>query len=134
MKIFFDNNLAPKLARSLHEFVSTDGHEIIHLRDKFAEDTSDVEWLTALATNESDQWIIVSGDMRISRSKVEQEAWFRSGHIIFFLTKGWTNLDPHIQLSKLAKMLPKIIEYANQASPGDGFKIRPKSEQILEMQ
>jgi len=40
VRFFFDNNLAPKLAKSLHALVEPE-HEVIHLKEKFKASASD---------------------------------------------------------------------------------------------
>ncbi len=72
MRFFLDNNLPPKLAKSLNALVEPD-HQIVHLKDRFAANTTDETWMSALAS-ESD-WIIISGDIRISKNPHEVEAW-----------------------------------------------------------
>jgi predicted nuclease of predicted toxin-antitoxin system len=64
VRFFFDNNLPPRLARSLHILVGPE-HEVIHLKEKFAADTSDEAWMRSLA-KELD-WVIISADTRITR-------------------------------------------------------------------
>jgi predicted nuclease of predicted toxin-antitoxin system len=89
VKFFFDNNLPPKLAKSLHLLVEPD-HEVVHLKDRFSADAPDEEWITALAKQKD--WIIVSGDLRIRRNPHVMEAWKSAGHTVFFLKPGWINL------------------------------------------
>jgi hypothetical protein len=48
LRFFFDNNLAPKLAKSLHVLVEPD-HSVVHLTDRFAANTPDETWMRALA-------------------------------------------------------------------------------------
>ena len=72
MRFFLDNNLAPKLARGFHQFVLGE-HEVVHLRDRFSQDTPDVEWMQQLADESG--WIILSGDVAIGRNPHEVEAW-----------------------------------------------------------
>ena len=76
MKFLVDNCLAPKHAKALHLLVEP-AHQVIHLREKFSPDTRDEVWLKALG--EEDDWIILSGDVRIGRNQHEREAWHRSG-------------------------------------------------------
>ena len=44
VRFFFDNNLPPRLARSLHVLVAPE-HEVIHLKEKFAANTTDEVWM-----------------------------------------------------------------------------------------
>lgn len=106
MKFFFDNNLAPKIAKGLNGFVFPD-HEVVHLKEMFPADTSDIDWMTKLAKVED--LIIVTGDLRIGKNPQEVEAWKEAGHTIFFLKPGWTNLVFWDQAQKFIKCFPSII-------------------------
>ena len=64
MRFFFDNNLPPKLAKSLHVLVEPH-HQVVHLKAKFAADARDETWMLELAKEED--WVIVSGDLRIRK-------------------------------------------------------------------
>jgi hypothetical protein len=125
VRFFVDNNLAPKLARGLNEFVKGE-HEVVHLRDRHAPSTPDVEWMKRLAAEPG--WIILSADVRIGRNPHEVEAWKQAGHVIFFLKAGWTNIDFWQQATKLAKCFPEIIERAQRAKPGDSFMVTTKGD------
>ena len=120
MKFFLDNCLAIRHARALNEMVKPE-HSFTHLQDKFTPDTKDEVWIRALG-REGD-WIVVSGDYRIGKSAHERRAWHESGLTAFFLSKGWTNIPPLQQHSKLALILDDIIEQAQRAKPGSGFSV-----------
>jgi len=130
VNFFFDNNLAPKLARSLNLLVEPE-HKIVHLKDKFpAPNIPDPEWMKKLA--EEEDWIIVTADVRISRNPHEVKAWKEAGHTVFFLKPGWTNISFWEQATKFTKLLPEIIETAKKAREGSGFlvSINGKIEEI----
>ena len=118
MRFFFDNNLPPKLARSLHVLVVPE-HEVIHLKEKFPQNTSDEAWMNGLA-KELD-WIIISGDNRITKNPHEVQAWRAAGHTTFFLKPGWTNYSFWIQAYKFVKCFPDIMVVARKAKSGDFF-------------
>jgi hypothetical protein len=120
MRFFLDNCLAIRHARALNEMVKPD-HSFTHLQAKFRPDSKDEEWIRQLG-REGD-WIVISGDYRIGKSAHERKAWHQSGLTAFFLSKGWTNLPPLLQHSKLALILDKIIEHARTAESGTGFSI-----------
>ena len=120
MKFFVDNNLSPKVARALNCLV-TPKHSVSHLKDRFLPDTSDVEWLDALA--KEDGWIILSADTAISRNPHEVEAWKRAGHPIFFFKPKWVKMKLWDQASKLFKVFPDIIALAEHAQEGDQFEV-----------
>ena len=120
MKFFFDNNLAPKLAKGLHEFVQPD-HEVFHLKEKFPGNVGDVEWMKKLA--EETEWVIVTADVNIGKNPHEVRAWKEAGHTVFFLKSGWINLPFWIQASKFTKCFPEIIARAKGANRGDSFTV-----------
>jgi hypothetical protein len=120
VRFFIDNNIAPKLARGFDQFVRGE-HEVAHLRDRFAPNTPDVDWMRALAGENG--WVILSGDVAIGRNPHEVAAWKEAGHTIFFLKAGWTNIGFWQQVQKLAKCFPEIIKLAQRASPGDSFLV-----------
>jgi hypothetical protein len=130
VKLFLDNCLATRHARALHAIIEPDGHSVTHLRDRFAADTPDVDWLKQLG-KEGD-WIIISGDVRIARSAHERAAWHVSGLTVFFLKPGWTNIPPLEQHSKLAHCLQEILKTGQKARAGSGFtvSVQGKIEQI----
>lgn len=76
MKFFIDNCIARRIAQSIAILSHGQGHEIVHLTEKFEPGVIDVDWIRALQS-EGD-WIIVSADPRISRSRIEQAAWHES--------------------------------------------------------
>lgn len=99
MKVLVDENLPKALARALNElFVGK--HTIVHIRDRFGPSVPDIEWIRALS--KEGQWIIISGDRRISRNKAEQQA-FRSSTLIGFF------LSPSLQKSRLTKQMERIM-------------------------
>jgi hypothetical protein len=120
MKFFLDNCLAIRHARALNEMVKPD-HSFTHLQDKFAPSARDEDWIGGLG-REGD-WIVISGDYRIGKSAHERRAWHQSGLTAFVLSKGWTNIPPLQQHSKLALILDNIIEQAQRAKPGSGFSV-----------
>ena len=120
MRFFLDNCLAIRHARALNEMVKPE-RSFTHLQDKFAAATKDEDWIRTLG-REGD-WIVISGDYRIGKSAHERRAWHESGLTAFFLSKGWTNIPPLQQHSKLALILDDIIEHAKGAKPGSGFSV-----------
>jgi hypothetical protein len=118
VKFFFDNNLAPKIAKGLNGFVSPD-HKVIHLKEQFPGSTDDVDWMRKLAQEED--LIIITADVRIGKNPQEIEAWKQAGHTIFFLKPGWTDMIFWVQAQKFVKCFPSIIEKARFAERSSSF-------------
>jgi predicted nuclease of predicted toxin-antitoxin system len=129
MNFFLDNCLAIRHARALNEMVKPN-HAFTHLQEKFSPDTKDEEWIRKLG--EEGNWVVISGDYRIGKNAHERAAWHQSGLTVFFLSKGWTNIPPLQQHSKLALVLNEIIDHAEKARKGSGFSIslNGKIEQV----
>ena len=87
MKFFFDNTMPPKVVEAL-KILDSD-NKILHLKERFPADTIDAIWISALS-GEGD-WVIISGDVRITRNHGERAAWLESKLLAFFLAKGWTS-------------------------------------------
>ena len=120
MRFFLDNCLAIRHARALNEMVKPD-QSFTHLQEKFPADTTDEDWIRQLG-KEGD-WVVISGDYRIGKNAHERAAWHQGGLTVFFLSKGWTNIPPLLQHSKLALILDDIISHAAVAKAGSGFSV-----------
>jgi hypothetical protein len=125
VNFFCDNNLSPKIAHALNCLVSPQ-HKVVHLRDRFAADTTDIEWITALANE--DGWVIISADTSIAKNPHEREAWRASGHPVFFYRHNMLNLGLWQQASRLCNVFPDILKLSQKASPGDYFYIPAKGK------
>jgi len=73
MRFFFDRNMSPRLAAMINIYERD--HSIIHHDEdgRFTPLTTDIEWITTLARDDP-PWIVLSGDGRILRNKVELAA------------------------------------------------------------
>jgi hypothetical protein len=89
VRFFLDNCLSPYQARALNSLSETDGHKVVHLMEEFPRNTPDEVWIPRLAAK--GEWIIVSGDMRIFKSRLLRQVWMEARLTTFFLGKGWMN-------------------------------------------
>lgn len=121
MKFFFDNCVSFRLARAIGVLAEFQKYEIVHLRDCFDADTRDTVWLAALG-KEGD-WIIISGDTRISRSKAERLAWHESGLTAFFISDDWARTKFWTQAAELVRWWPSIVLEAARAPRGSGYLV-----------
>jgi PIN like domain len=119
VKFFFDNSVAPKVAKILNGFLSPE-HQVVHVRERFPAGGDDSAWMTQLAKEES--WIIVTAEARTGNPH-EIEAWKESNHTVFSLEPGWLQLDFWEQAQKFVKCFPEIIKNAERAAPGASFTV-----------
>ena len=114
MKFLFDNNLPPSLARGIGELSKFDPvvEQVLPLKEKFAANTPDLEWLGVLAAEGG--WIVVSID-RFKKSTAEREMLRRQGLTVFVLDRQWSK--PYwTQAAQLVLWWPKIVEVARLTS------------------
>jgi hypothetical protein len=130
LKFFFDNQLPPHLAASIKALANADGDEVVHLRDRFKPDTPDVDWIRTLS--EEGGWILICGDMNITRTKAERAVWKNAGLVGFFLKKGWINQTPWEQAWRLVKWWPTIVAQARIAAPGSTYYVHLQPNGKLE--
>jgi hypothetical protein len=119
VRFFFDNTLPRRLARAMHELLEKE-HQVVHLQDKFKPDTPDEHWFEVLGREGN--WIVVSSDVRITRSVHTQRAWLDSKLISFFL-KSWADKPIWIQAAQLCRWWPDIMKQAATAPAGAGFLV-----------
>ncbi len=127
MRFFLDNDLAQRLARMLDAF--DDDHEVRHLKDRFAPNTADVDWIGSLAKDE-DPPALVTIDSRIRRTRAEQLALKESNLTAFFLRKGWASLQLHELAWRLVKIWPRIVQNAIEVREPTIFEVPVKSTKI----
>lgn len=128
MRFFLDNCISPVLARALNVLAEVQQYEIVHLRERFEPDTKDVDWIAILAGEQ--EWVIVSGDTRISRSKAEKAAWRESGLTAFFMADGWSQKKFWTQAAELVHWWPAIVLTARQAPRGSGYLVPTKGKDL----
>lgn len=114
--------MSPALARAIAELEAvTDKNEVRHLRDKFAANTKDIDWIKALGQERD--WVIISGDLHITRNPAERQAWLESGLTAFFLKSGWADQKLWLYASRLVAWWPQIVTQANMIAQGQGFLV-----------
>jgi hypothetical protein len=75
-------------------------------------------------------WVIVSGDPRISRGAAEKAAWRESRLTAFFFSHGWTNKQYWWQATHIVEWWPRIVLEARTAHSGTGFQIPLQGKEL----
>lgn len=113
MKLLFDNNVSPKVARAIGELL--DGDDVaVPLRDKFPMSAKDIDWITSLGAEGG--WSVISGDLRITKNKGERLAWLTTDLVGFFMEPALARLSPREQAARLLLKLPAIEAQINLIS------------------
>ena len=122
MRYFLDNNLPPAIAEALNALSRSADCKVVHLREKFAPDTADAEWIEALG--EEGDWVIVTSDRAIKKNKHERQALINSGLTVLFLGKAWVNLKFWDKAHKLVKCWPAVMSTCSSVVSGSALEVR----------
>lgn len=98
VKVLFDHNMPPCIARALHELIKKDGHQAEPLRDKFAMSVPDIEYFSNLDRN----WIVISKDLKNARKKAERAAILKNKIVAFYLS-------PSLQKKNVGQQAASIL-------------------------
>ena len=128
MNFFVDNNISPAIANALSSLSQREGVKVVPLREKFPPSVEDRVWLESLGKERN--WVILSGDISITRKPHEHLAWQQCGLTAFFLQKGWMGIRFWDQSWKLVKWWPTIIETAKRFETGHLFSVPVKGKKL----
>lgn len=124
---FFDNCLAERLVRMLAAY---DGENtIVHLKDEFAENTQDVDFIPELARRDP-RPVYLTADLRQRRDRAERAALAESGLTVVFFKNGFNSLPMHDQAVKTLKLWPAIVEATTRARQPTAFEITPAGTKV----
>jgi hypothetical protein len=121
MKCLFDNNMPPKLAKTLNFLEGDDGMTVEHLKEKFPPDTPDIEWITKLS--KEGKWFIITQDNQIRKRSPEKKAWKESHIPIIFLQKSWIRLNLWEMAWRLIKYWPELKENISLNRKNESFQL-----------
>jgi hypothetical protein len=118
VRFFLDNCISKAMARAIGALAAAQGHEVVHLTDRFDAATPDAVWIPQIR---EDGFIIVSGDPRITRNPANREAWHESGLTAFFLGDGFSDRRFWVQAEEIVRWFPRIVDAVKTCTPGSGF-------------
>lgn len=84
----------------------------------FDEATPDVEWIQTIG--QQGDWVIISGDLRITRNRVERRVWIESGLTAFFFGDAWSRKEYWKKAADLIAWWPDITRTARAFPRGHG--------------
>ncbi|MDF2371976.1 MAG: DUF5615 family PIN-like protein [Rhizobiaceae bacterium] len=130
MRVLIDENLPPAFARALQELFVKE-HEIVHIRTRFGPGVKDLEWIKTLS--EEGRWVIISGDRRITRNRVEYNAFRASKLVGFFLSRGLYKSPAIKQMERILALWATIEQQSNLVDGGAMFELPMKSSKLKQM-
>jgi hypothetical protein len=130
VKVLIDENLPPALAKALHALFNGD-HEVVHLRARFGPGVSDREWIEELSAE--GLWIVISGDRRITRNRVEYAAFRKSRLVGFFWSKGLYKAPLIKQMERILALWGAIEAQSGLVAGGAMFLLPMKSTKLEQL-
>jgi PIN like domain len=128
LKLLLDHNLNYRIAKAL-DILFVD-HHIVALRDRFAHNVSDIEWINALS--QEGGWAVLTKDVHVKTRPHERAALDRSRIVYFFLSGSWRNYGVEETAARLIRLIPKMAQQTDLAERGRfelpinaGSKLRP---------
>lgn len=119
MRFFVDNNISPRIAKALNALEERDRNEVVHLKQKFDQSVSDIQWLSSLG--QEGHWVVLTCDRNILRNPHERAAWKESGLTVFFFKESYLKFSFWDQAWQLIKKWPEIKERAEKSDAGSLF-------------
>ena len=114
MNVFFDNNTAPVLASTLQGYfvgLPDNEHRALHVRDlqglPEGRHSKDVAWIAFLSAH-ADDWIFVTGDLRVTKNAAERQALRAAGLHGFVLSRAYQKTPQNQIASMLLWYWPDI--------------------------
>ena len=123
MNFLLDNNLPPSLARALQELSHKhwdNEHSIIHLKDRFPQNTPDADWITDLSSH-TGRWVVVTHD-NLNKG-LEREVLRRAGLLVFMLNKSWSSHAYWDKAHRLILWWPSIVDQSERITGGAAFSL-----------
>jgi predicted nuclease of predicted toxin-antitoxin system len=113
---FFDNNVSKKIVQGLRAF----GEEVVHLQEKFKEDSPDIEWLQYIGEK---GLILITRDERVRWNPAEIAAINKFKVATFFLRRKSLNRCKLVQ--QVVKNWPRIKELSRNTQPPFAYRVPP---------
>jgi len=118
------------MARALRELFK-DEHEVTYLAERFQRNISDVDWISNLSKD--GQWIVISGDRRITRNRAEYHAFRNSNLIGLFLSHGLYKAPVLKQMERLLALWPVILTISETVQGGAMYELPVKSTKLRQL-
>lgn len=130
MKLFFDNNISPKIARAFAALLDQSDQSVA-LRERFDTRVTDVEWINTLGNDRG--WIVISGDKRILKNGAEREAFRRARMVGFFLEPAVQKAGVFGQAARLITVFPHIEKQVELVQPPAAFLVPIKGNRLKQL-
>ncbi|MEE8434067.1 MAG: hypothetical protein V3S64_04690 [bacterium] len=122
MNFLLDECFPFRFVQMLRPLCEREGDSIQHLvTDLGFRGVEDEEWIGKLDPDV--QWVLLTRDDKLAKLKLQRDAWRQQGIIGFFFAKQWSHATHNEVAWRLVRWWPTLIEIAERAGPGFGYRI-----------
>ena len=126
MRIFVDNCISHVVASTLNGYVAHLGHDAVHIRDlPCGPHAADIVWMAALRAT-GDDWLVLTGDVRISKNRPERFAFTRANLKGVALAPGYQKMPMHQRAATILWRWPDIENAVARFQPPFLFELPTK--------
>lgn len=123
MRIFVDNCISHVVASTLNGYVVHLGHDAVHIRDMpCGPNAADVTWIADLRAS-PDDWLVLTGNLRISRNRPERLAYAQANLKGIALAPAFQHMPMHQRASTILWRWPDIENAAARFRPPFLFEL-----------
>lgn len=103
------------------------GSQVTHIRDagSYGGGARDEDWIAQLGS--AGDWVVISGDTRIARTKHLRELWRKTKLIGFFWAPGWLSMRFEDQAWRLVRVWPNLNQMALNVAASSIFEVPVRS-------
>jgi hypothetical protein len=128
MKFYFDENIAPRIARALAILTEPDPVEVFCNVDEFGRGAPDEEWIPEVGKNDG---IVITQDLNIHRTRHQRKLYKKHGVGVVFFKPPKKNGYPYWDmLTQILTSWPDIIKTVERAKRPFAYVIRPRSRKL----
>lgn len=128
MTFYFDENIAPRIARALAVLTEVEPIEVHSTIDVFGRGALDEEWIPKVGENNG---IVITQDLNIHRTRHQRELYKKHKvGVVFFKPpkkKGYLYWE---MLTQILTSWPDIIKTIERAERPFAYLIKPKSRKL----
>lgn len=128
MTFYFDENIAPRIARALAVLTEADSVEVYSNADVFGRGVPDEEWIPKVGEANG---IVVTQDLNIHRTGHQRELYKAHGVGVVFFKPPKKHGYPYWEMvTQILTCWPDIIKTVERAERPFAYVIRPRSKKL----
>ncbi|MCH8841694.1 MAG: hypothetical protein IID61_01845 [SAR324 cluster bacterium] len=127
MNFLLDECFSHRFVQMLLPLCEREGDSVQHIvADLGFQGVDDEKWIAQLDSKY--QWVLLTRDDNLRKLKLQRDAWRQKGIIGFFFAKQWGEAPHNEQAWRLVRWWPTLIELADRAEPGFGYRVPWRGE------